>query len=140
MLKILGILVLVAVGCGSAQQGPCALRSGTFRVDAVERSGTCGPLTEQITTESQTDISCHQPPAPCTSGGIQDSVDNCQVTTVNVVCPEDGVGPGVTSTANGKAYWDEAGSMGTGQMSIVVRDASGAILCQSSYDVTTTKL
>jgi hypothetical protein len=62
------------------------------------------------------------------------------VTTVNVVCPEDGIGPGVTSTTNGKAYWDDAGSLGTGQATIVVRDASGAILCQSSYDVTTTKL
>jgi hypothetical protein len=140
MLRVFWILALVVAGCGSAQQGPCALRSGTFRVDAVERTGTCGPLTEQITTETQDSVSCHQPPAPCTSGGIQDSPDNCEVTTVNVVCPEDGIGPGATSTTNGKAYWNDAGSQGTGQATIVIRDAGGAILCQSSYDVTTTKL
>jgi hypothetical protein len=124
------ILALPACGSGSSR-GICAQRSGTYRSKDTERSGTCGDIPEQIVTIDSEPL---VPPAPCTGGEIRYSDDNCDVTLVNVVCPEPGIGPGVTSTTNGKVTWSSDGSSGSGVLTIVVRDGTGGILCQSSYN------
>jgi hypothetical protein len=135
------LLVVLVVGCGSSadegDSGPCTARSGTYRFSFAERSGTCGAITEQIVT---LDAQPTAPLAPCTSGEIRYSADNCEVTNVNIVCPEDGIAPGATSTTNGKYNWNESGSSGSGDATIVVRDAGDLILCQSSYRISAVRL
>lgn len=136
-MRALALFAVLACGCGAATDGPCAQRGGTYRLNFTERSGTCGTLSEQIGTF---DGQPAAPPPPCTSGEIRYSADNCEVTNVNIVCPEDGIGPGVTSTSNGKYSWSADGAHGSGQLAIVAKDASGVVLCNSSYDVVATRL
>lgn len=126
---------LGTTACGGGSSGPCSQRSGTYRFDWSERSGDCGAIAESIMTVDGQPAS---PPAPCT-GEIRYSADNCDVTEVNIMCPETSVA-GSTSTTNGKVTWSQDGSFGSGQLAIVVNDASGAILCQSSYDISATRL
>jgi len=106
-------------------------------MDYTERSGTCGAIPEQVGT---LDAQPTAPPAPCTSGEIRYSIDNCEVTNINIVCPEDAVATGATSTTNGKYTWNADGSRGVGEMSILIKDSSGLALCQSSYNVGATRL
>jgi hypothetical protein len=103
----------------------------------TERSGTCGAIPEQMGT---IDAQPTAPPPPCTSGEIRYSSNNCEVTNVNLVCPEDAVAAGATSTTNGKYTWNADGSRGVGEMSILIKDSSGLALCQSSYNVVATRL
>jgi hypothetical protein len=135
------LLGLVALGCSSGddgeESGPCEQRSGTYRFSFAQRSGNCGVIAEQILT---IDAQPTTPPAPCLSGEIRYSSDNCEVTNINIVCPEDGVAPGATSTSNGKYRWSDSGSSGTGEVNMVVKDESGLVICQSSYSVTAVRL
>jgi hypothetical protein len=141
--RILGALAFaMSVACGSSgdsedQVGPCAQRSGTYRFNYTERSGTCGAIPEQIAT---IDAQPATPPPPCISGEIRYSADNCEVTNIDVLCPEDGIAPGATSTTNGKYTWAQDGSSGTGQLNLVIKDSSSLVLCQSSYNVAATRL
>jgi hypothetical protein len=130
------VLVACSASDGSTT-GPCAQRSGTYQFDFTERSGTCGAMTESIST---LDAQPTSPPSPCTSGEIRYSSDNCEVTNVDVVCPQDGVATGATSTMNGKYDWAKDGSAGAGVMAVAIKDSSGLVICQSSYDVTAKRL
>jgi hypothetical protein len=134
------IALLFVSSCGSSgSDAPrvCSKRSGTYRIAYTERSGTCGAIPEQMRTlDAQPTV----PLPPCTSGEIRYSADNCEVTNINIVCPEDAVAPAATSTTNGKETWNEDGSRGVGEMTILVKDSAGLGICQSSYDVVATRL
>jgi hypothetical protein len=132
-----GWAAVLALGCSSSvddQGGPCSQRSGTYLTQYEERSGNCGPIPEQLQTITEQPT---MPEAPCT-GAIDYSEDNCSVTS-SVVCPEDGLGAGWTSTVELKADWNESGSAGTAIVQFVVKDGAGGIVCQSTYNVTITK-
>jgi hypothetical protein len=136
LLVVLSVIMLSSCGSGGSG-GPCAQRSGTYRANYSERSGTCGGIPEQIVTiDTQPTV----PPAPCTGGEIRYSADNCEVTLVNVTCPEDGVAPGATSTVNGKVTWSADASSGSGQLTYVFKASTGGVLCQSSYNIVDTRL
>lgn len=126
---VLGVCVLLCA-CDE-DPGECEQRTGTYAVRYLETSGGCGPIPDQVITIDA------QPTAvdPSCVGEIRTSEDNCDVTLVDVVCPEAGIGPGVTSTANGKAQWSGDGATGDAALNLVVRDAGGVVLCQSSYEV-----
>jgi hypothetical protein len=106
----------------------------------VERSGTCGAIPESVTTIATQPVDVVRDVPPCTSGQILYSTDNCEVTNVDIVCPEDGIAAGATSTSNGKYYWDESGDVGTGTLNLVIRNPDATVLCQSSYDVSVVRL
>jgi hypothetical protein len=133
------IAILLASSCGSGDSSPgiCSQRSGTYRTAYTEKSGTCGAIPEQTGTF---DAQPTAPLPPCTSGEVRYSGDNCEVTSINIVCPEDAVATGATSTTNVKCTWNADGSRGVGEMSILVKDSSGLALCQSSYNVVVTRL
>jgi hypothetical protein len=97
----------------------------------------CGAIPEQVVT---VDVQPLTPPPPCTGGEIRYSADNCEVTLVNVTCPEDGIAPGASSILNGKVTWSSDGSSGSGLVTLVVKSSTGAVLCQSSYNDLETRL
>ncbi|MEZ4376225.1 MAG: hypothetical protein R3B07_35805 [Polyangiaceae bacterium] len=124
-------------GCSSGDDGgPCAQRSGTYRIVYTERSGNCGALTETIGT---IDAQPTAPPAPCT-GEIRYSEDNCEVTNVNITCPEPAVSTGAYSIQNGKYSWSTDGSSGSGSLNLKVYDGNDALLCQSTYSASAQRL
>lgn len=126
MLVALASVALAATGCC----GECDQREGTYELRYTETSGTCGDIPNQVfTIERQpTEIV-----APCT-GEIVYSADNCEVTNVDVTCPETGVAADAFSVSNGKYLWDCDAGAGEGTANLRVSDSVG-ILCQSSYDV-----
>lgn len=136
MATTFGALLGATVSCtDDGTGGPCGQRTGTYLIQYEERSGTCGPIPEQI------DTSTEQPTAidpPCT-GGISYSDDNCDV-TYETSCPANGIGPGYSSTGRGKVTWDESGSSGSGTVQYVVYYPDMTIACQSTYDVVATRL
>jgi hypothetical protein len=132
-------VTLGAVACGGGSDdasdgGPCAQRAGTYLSQFSERSGNCGPIPEQLDTLTEQPT---EPPAPC-QGTIAYSADNCEVTSFGV-CPEEGLGPGWTSELDSAADWNSSATQGTALMQFVVKDGSGAIVCQSTYDVALSK-
>lgn len=134
------IALLLATSCGSSDSngsGVCSQRFGTYRTTYTERSGTCGAIPEQMFT---VDVQPTTPPSPCTSGEIRYSSDNCEVTNINIVCPEDAIAAGATSTTNGKYTWNADGSRGVGEMTILIKDSAGLAICQSSYNIVDTRL
>jgi hypothetical protein len=125
-------IVAAAAGCGDT----CEERSGTYEAVYSERSGTCGRMPSETLYVHEQPAS---PPAPCTDGEIRYSDDNCEVTNVNVTCPEEGLSSDVLTTS-GKYTWNEDGSAAFGSVTVTVRTLSGRVRCQSSYDVTVTRL
>jgi hypothetical protein len=124
------LLFLVVVGGCASEDRECADRSGTYQLRYFEQTGGCGPIPDQVlTVDEMTTID------PACSGRIVSSADNCEVTLVDFTCAEPGIGPGVTSTANAKVDWSTAGDQGDGVFNLVVRDGTGIVLCQSSYEV-----
>lgn len=125
-----GVLVLVILGACASENEQCEARTGTYQVRWFEQTGGCGPIPDQVVTvDEMTTIG-----AEC-SGRAENSADNCEVTIVDLACPEPGIGAGVTSTANAKVSWATDGEQGDGLFNLVVRDVDGIVLCQSSYDV-----
>lgn len=74
--------------------------------------------------------------ATCT-GQIIYSADNCEVTNVNITCPTPS---GQVVTRNGKYEWSTDATHGQGQLFLVLRETTGLLVCQSSYDVVITRL
>lgn len=134
----LGVCATLAiVGCSSDDTtggGPCAQRKGTYLTTFKTRSGNCGDIPEQVDTITSQPT---EPAAPCT-GTIGYSADNCEVTN-DIICPEDGLGAGWTSTIELKATWSESGDRGTAIQQVVIKNADGGIECQGSYDATVTR-
>jgi hypothetical protein len=111
----------------------CAARSGSYLASYQERSGTCGPLSEEVVTF---DGEPTKPAAPCTAGEYRYSDDNCEVSTVNVTCPSlSGEGSVVW---NGKYTWDETSTTANGTISLEVDDSFTP--CQSSYNIVLERL
>jgi hypothetical protein len=128
------------LGCGShanQDDGLCAQRSGTYRTKFTQRTGTCGNIPENISTIDEQPV---VPPKPCTDGEIRYSADNCEVTNIDITCPEDGIQAAAVSVVNGKYTWTTDASGGTGQANFVIKTEAGSVICQSSYDVEITRL
>ncbi len=132
-----GSSVIIPIGTSGEGMGPisetCVQRQGTYRVQYQERSGDCGPMTEQMVTMNG------QPETPgdsCT-GEILYSADNCEVANVNVKCPVEDVGEMVF---NAKMDWSLDGSTGQGEQNVILYDTYGEFVCQSSYDVAIKRL
>lgn len=137
----LALLVLLPA-CSSSPakpQGPCALRDGTYRVSYTQVDGDCGTISDTVATahEAQSDVGATgSPAAPCT-GTVAISTDNCATEIQNNRCPEAESGYSVT---NGKATWAVDGSGGNGTVGAIGYDARGVERCQSTYDITWTRL
>ena len=140
-MRILGAVVVgvVAVACSSSgdggNSGPCAQRIRSYRSTYVERSGTCGPPGELISSAGPQPTAVD---APCT-GSISYTPDNCEV-TFDSTCPEEGVARGAKLRENGKARWNTDATSGTATLQWTITDAAGKTICISTYDVTLTAL
>lgn len=139
-IAVVGV-VAALVGCSGPAREPddepqdCAMRSGTFSTVFTVRSGNCGDIPEQVTVETEQPTEVE---APC-AGTISYSADNCEV-TAEWGCAEDTLGAGWTSESELHADWNEAGTRGTAVQQIVIRNETGAVVCQGTYDLTITRL
>ncbi len=105
----------------------CAARTGAYTVSFVQKNGDCGDLDPQIV------IADGAPDPGCT--GTTSPADAC-VETEDVTCPG---AQGTSTRIVGQLRWDQAGSMATGTWQVTIADASGLVLCQSTYDVTASR-
>jgi hypothetical protein len=131
---LLGLL-LAACGSDSTQDG-CEARSGSYLYRYDERSGNCGPLAEEV-------LVLDSAPDPVELGcevrtGYPIDLEACGV-DVDLTCPEPGIGDAATSTWRGSVNWSANADRGSGVMKLVIQDGD-RILCQSSYDVTVSRL
>ncbi len=109
-------------------------RVGTYHFEYVERSGgTCGAIASHTETSSAQPTA---PPASC-KGTLTASSDNCTV-TIATSCPVSGT----TNTVEqaGDFHWNKDGTRGTSAMHVTLLDAAGATKCDSTYDITATKV
>jgi hypothetical protein len=110
--------VLVFLACG----GPCEKRSGRYLQSYTMKSGTCGPISQNIVDADGSG----------SGGGCTDtskfSADNC-TETVNVTC-------GATSI-DGVVDWNGDASVGNGMLQYEV---TGANACNGTYSVFVTRL
>ncbi len=132
---LVGMWAAANAGCGGtdtsqAPSGPCFGRAGaTYVIDYVQRSGTCGAITEQVATPgAATDAQ-----SACV-GGATVSADQCTV-TLDTACPLSGNTGGHDET-RGTVRWSQDGATGDGVLDERIFDAAGALLCRSTYDVT----
>lgn len=133
---------LFAVGCSSsnADEGPCARRSGTYRLTYERVDGDCGDISAQIVTGDEkpnAEGTTVPADAPC-RGSIITSGDNCAVTLSDLECPEPATGG--HSKIDGKVYWSHDGANASGDVAFVGYDRSGAVGCSGSYKMTETRL
>lgn len=132
-MRLLAALVFSAAAAGC---DACDDRSGTYTVEYVETGGTCGNMRPAtLYFHNQPDAV----PEPCTDGEVRHSDDNCEMTNINVACPEDSI-RGEVMITNGKYTWNADGAAGFGSVTITVQAANGRVRCQGSYDVTITRL
>lgn len=122
-----------ASATASPPESVCAKPSGMYLATYQERSGTCGPLADEVATfEGQP----AKPASPCTSGEYRYSADNCEVTTVDVTCPSlSGQG---STVWNGKYVWNVKATEAAGTLALDLDD--GSFTCQSSYNVVLERL
>lgn len=130
--------VLVIAACSSGNTTPaapvvCADRTGTYKLSFLYESGNCGDLGATIQTLERQPTADDIIAMGC-SGQLVYSVDNCEVTDVDLKCPI----TGGTSTFNGKYYWNVDGSQGSGEVSIEI--ALGSTLCFGTYHATMSRL
>ena len=130
------VLALCAFGfaaCSSSSttsnSGPCAQRKGAYVTDLKVRTGNCSTIAESVNV---VDKQPTEVVAPCT-GAIEYSADNCHV-TLDQTCPDDADAPGAVSHSVATATWSADGSSSTGIFSLTLTSASGAVLCQGTYD------
>lgn len=135
MRKALACAVVFLCGCGSSSSDPqCALRQGTYTIDWIPRSGSCGPIAEQIEMFDQTSTKAVAPTSPC-GGNEQISGDNCKV-TLDVTCPNaDGT---ELVEEKGTETFSVDGASGSGIVEYVLNNANG-IVCTETYDVQLTR-
>jgi hypothetical protein len=135
MRRLVVVLAGLVVGCGSNSgdegSGGCAQRAGTYVAQYTQRSGTCGPRTESVKTSTE---QAAAPEPPC-SGFIRYTQDNCRV-EYEADCP---TATGGTVHQQGVADWDRNGNRGTATEEFQVFDATGGLVCVSTYDVTITR-
>ena len=136
----------VVTGCSSSSDGeeptgPCALRQGSYRVVAVQRSGTCGRDGEGgeaiVTFDQQSGYASGG--AGCQVAYARATDDNC-VIEYDETCPLD-----IASLPNGrirkvgKATWNKASTSASVSEQWTLYDASGRTECTSAMDVSITK-
>ena len=129
-------VALVALSCSSTTTVSCAQRVGSFITTFTQRSGNCGDIAAQSSTETS---QATAPPAGCT-GTVSVSGDNC-TSTVDETCPlTNGPGGGSTLHLKGTVSWDAQSTHGTGQSAeIDVIGAAGRVLCSGTYDLSIAK-
>lgn len=121
---------IASIGCGGPAD--CKPRSGSYRVEYTAQGGNCGAQADQITAVDDT-----TPPAQVGCGGTRTkSADNCEVTANQLACPATGARAQITGTL----HWNSDSSQGTGALGLIVFDASGAQVCQGTYEVVYTRL
>lgn len=130
--RALLLTALLLLGCSSSTHasGPCGQRQGTYVLDYTERSGDCGPVSEQIVNVT----GAPTVPSSC-QGTATASADNCDVKT-DYACPDPSAG---TDHFTGDVTWSPDGSSGSGIQEITIYSPSGAVACESDYDVTITR-
>lgn len=148
-MKLLGAVFagLLAFGCGGSDKAPtpgvdftCDAskeRVGTYLMHMAERAGgDCGPVKDSLVrigdgiASTSAGGQCVAVAPPTTSEG------GCKIETTARCMQPDGT---VTNTV-GESVQDTAdGSRMSGIADITVSDASGAILCSSTFDVTYTR-
>lgn len=120
---------LLAVACSSTTEGEvhCAIGElrGTWQITYAEKDGNCGPLAAEtaVLTDQTTGSSA------CTYATQQVSSDKCRM-DMDFTCPLTGV--------QGSQHWvgslrQVADDRLAGSMTL---QASGGVLCRSTYDVT----
>jgi hypothetical protein len=107
---------------------------GTYAATYVERSGTCGAISEEIVTLDEQPT---EPEPPCT-GEISYSSNNCRV-TFESDCPAPGIGAGYRMESTGVADWNATGNRGTAVVQVTVFNASDVVECRSTYDLTSVR-
>jgi hypothetical protein len=112
-------VVLLTLGCG----GACADRNGSYRMETVKRSGTCG---EGVVSVVKLSGRPSAPAAPCT-GRITYSANNCS-SRDDVVCPKAGVNTHIDEAVD----WDFNGLVGAGTVTL---SRDGPDSCSGTYDV-----
>ncbi len=124
------LLCLALVGCSSSPHGNCVERVGSYRVNYVARSGTCGAIPEQVVVFGG---STQMMQASLCRGEQRISGDQCDVTS-DITCDIAGQ-PGTVRIA-GTIHWSDSGASGGGILQTTVSQPP----CSSTYDVTYTKL
>ena len=140
------VLTIAGVACSASTEaeepaGPCAIRQGTFRVVATQRSGTC----DEDGATGEAVVSFDQESGYASGGGgcevayARATDDNCTI-EYDETCPFD-----VASLPNGKirkvgkATWNKAGSHAVVTEQWTIYNARGQSVCTSAVDVTYTK-
>ncbi len=131
---VVGVVLVVGCSSSSSDDGPCAIRKGTYTAALKTRGGDCGDLGELVANVDQpADAAGKTIPAdaPCT-GSFVNSADNCEV-TIDQSCPTTG-NPGSTKLT-GKVTFSDDGSTGSGIVGIQLYDGAGSLVCNGTYDV-----
>lgn len=137
----LGLYACSSSADGEQRTGPCAVRQGTYRVVATQRSGTCGADGES----AEAIVSFDQAAAYASGGGgceiayARGTDDNC-VIEYDETCPLNLASlPNGKIRKVGKATWNEAGTSATVTEQWTLTDARGQVQCSSAVDVSYTK-
>jgi len=133
-MRTLCLLLLAACsGTGAAKPTHCVDRSGSYRVTWTERSGDCGPISEQVIVLDP--MTVNQVTTAC-KGTITTTGDNCSVTS-DLVCT---LPSGTVSENRATIHWSEDSSIGGGIVQLVLRADSNGPGCNSTYDESYTRL
>lgn len=117
-------------GCGSQ----CAKEEidGTYAVTTTERSGTCGSLPEYVVQYQDGETVAD---TGCTINYERVSKDQC-TTEQSLSCQN---ADGTSSEGVGVVTQEPGGATATGTLSVTIKDASGSVVCMSTYDATYTR-
>ncbi len=110
----------------------CAQGQGSYSVRFAERSGTCGPLSEQIVVIQPN----MQFPANC-GGTWTVAGDNCSI-DLDIKCLD--AATGQSGEDRGHLVTNADASMVSGVLQFIVTDRNGIQICSSTYNVTYIRL
>ncbi len=129
------VIVAMLGACGGGDNdtgGPCAQRSGLYRVTYVQKSGNCGPVNEAVINMD----AAGEMTGAC-SGTSALSPDGCEA-TVDLRCAQPGTNRWLL--ARGKTLWSASGSTGTSYFYLELQTMAGAPLCAGTYDATFSRI
>jgi hypothetical protein len=136
----LAMMVVLLGGCsGEDEPEPCSLshRDGAYVQTFRERSGgSCGPLQDQVVILDAKAMTANSGvPLDCAlDADDQISADQCKVTRAYTCAIPTG-----SVSFVGLAEEQDGGARITGTVTTTLFDASGALKCRSTYDVTYTR-
>lgn len=135
----LGMVAAVAslIGCGAdkadtsqrVSDGPCSSPKGSFTLTLTERSGTCGPVPEQVVVLPSPDA------AECVVLADDTSPNGCE-SDGQQRCALDN---GFVETDRGHIEIMADGSV-RGTLQILIQDSVGNTRCSSTYDAKWAKI